>query len=66
VADNPQPKPSQQTEQTPPPAVSPELLEWLRDAPRDARETEETLSAEAGPKEDFPLETAGFEPYEFQ
>jgi hypothetical protein len=66
VADNPQPKPSQQTEQTPPPAVSPELLKWLRDASRDARETEETLSAEAGPKEDFPLETAGFESYEFQ
>jgi hypothetical protein len=46
--------------------VSPELANWLRDARLDAEEVEETNAAPTVPAEDYPLETAGLDPFEFQ
>jgi len=46
--------------------VSPELLHWLRDARLDAEEAEEANAEPIGPSEDYPLETAGFDPFEFE
>jgi hypothetical protein len=39
---------------------------WLRDATLDAEEAEDTKHEPAGTSEDYPLETAGFDPFEFQ
>ena len=66
MADNPKLRLSQAPEQTPPPPVSPGLVKWLREASRDVRDAEEATNSEAGPTEDLPLETAGFEAFEFQ
>jgi hypothetical protein len=38
----------------------------LQQAAQDAQETEDSLLEPAAPKEDVPLETAGFDPVEFQ
>ena len=66
VADNPKGGLSREADRIPPEAASPEPLLWLIEARRDAGEAEETPDAEAGPREDCPLNTWGFEPFEFQ
>lgn len=50
----------------PPPAVTVEVPNWLREAAGRAAEDEEARQDEPESREDFPLETAGFEPCEFQ
>jgi hypothetical protein len=46
-----------------PAEVLADLIKWLRDTTPD---TDETEAEATGPREDFPLETAGFDPFEFQ
>jgi hypothetical protein len=53
-------------EETPPVAISPDVLKWLQEAWRDEGEIEATVTAATGPSEDVPVETAGFDPFEFE
>jgi len=66
MADTPKSEFSQEAQKPLKGEVSPELLHWLRDARLDAEEAEEANAEPICPPEDYPLETAGFDPFEFQ
>ena len=55
-----------ETQSQPPPTVTVEVPKWLREAAGRAAEDEEARQDEPESREEFPLETAGFEPCEFQ